>query len=166
VPIPEADWQNEPGAEAPADEGTAQNDASMHKLLRSMAGGPGAQAELSSHQTSQMQPHDPKLASMLSQPIQDVQDRSDSQYPAVEQEKTLSELRLFKFNLITKTEAPVLNYVLDEAKEYLSPFFGKPFGDTFLVYGEKNGSLQATEVFKEGVAATRYAEKFMADCQS
>mgnify|MGYP006119569141 FL=1 len=138
----------------------------MHKLLRSMAGGPGAQAELSSHQTSLMQPHDPKLASMLPQPVQDVQDHSDSHHPAVEQEKTLSELCLFKFNLITKIEAPILNYVLDEAKEYLSPFFGKPFGDTFLVYGEKNGFLQATEVFKESVAAIRYAEKFMADCQS
>ena len=91
---------------------------------------------------------------------------SESQPTAVEQEKTVSELRLFKFNLITKIEAPVHDYVLDEAQEYLSPFFGKPFGDTFLVYGEKNGHLCATEVFKERVAAIRYAEKFMADCQS
>lgn len=156
--------QNELGDEAPlADEGSAQNEAQIHKLLQSMPGNPRAQAELSDHQASPMQPHDSKLASMLPQIGQDP---TDYQHPAVEQEKTLSELRLFKFNLITKTEAPVLNYVLDEAKECLSPFFGKPFGDTFLVYGEKNGYLQATEVFKERVAAIRYAEKFMADCQS
>lgn len=110
-----------------------------------------------------MQSHNSKLAGMLPQIGKDA---TDFQQPAVEQEKTLSELRLFKFNLITKTEAPVLNYVLDEAKEYLSPFFGKPFGDTFIVYTEKNGHLQATEVFKESIAAIRYAEKFMTDCQS
>ena len=84
----------------------------------------------------------------------------------VEQEKARTKLRLFKFNLMKKTESPILDYVIDEAKEYLSPFFGKPFGDTFIVYTAKNDYLQATEVFKERVAAIRYAEKFMTDCQN
>lgn len=40
-----------------------------------------------------------------------------------------SHLQLFRFNLISDEEVPILDYRIYEREELLSPFFGKPFGD-------------------------------------
>jgi hypothetical protein len=65
---------------------------------------------------------------------------------------------------MTEIEVAIKDYAIPETKEYLSPFFGKPFGDTFVVYTTKNDYLQPIEVFNEKGAAIRYVDKFMTNC--
>jgi hypothetical protein len=67
----------------------------------------------------------------------------------IEFEKSKTHLRLFKFDLAAKTEYPILDYVIDEPKHYLSPFFGKAFGNQFLVYTEKKNYAPDQEVFSD-----------------
>lgn len=76
--------------------------------------------------------------------------------------KPYSSLQLFRYDLINEIETQVEGYNIQE-KDYLSPLFAKPFGDTYILYTEIKGVIQDQDLFKDKNIALKLAETFMAD---
>ena len=76
--------------------------------------------------------------------------------------KPYSSLQMFRYDLINEIETQVVGYNIQE-KDYLSPLFAKPFGDTYILYTEIKGVIQDQDLFKDKKIALKLAETFMAD---
>lgn len=69
---------------------------------------------------------------------------------------------MFRYDLLSDVEIPILGYGIAE-KEYVSPLFAKPFGDTYFVYTEIKGAFCIKELFKDQSQAMKWAETFLTD---